>query len=76
MKKPFFIFCLMFWAFAAGAYSQIPVGGAAGAVVKAVRAAGNIKPQVVPPVPPVIPQQVSVLPKIETLSVPVPVTVV
>lgn len=75
MKKPFFIFCLMFWAFAAGAYSQIPVGGAAGAVVKAVRAAGNIKPQVVPPVPPVIPQQVSVLPKIETLSVPVPVTV-
>lgn len=75
MKKPFFIFCLMFWAFAAGAYSQIPVGGAAGAVVKAVRAAGNIKPQVVPPVPPVIPQQVSVLPKIETLSVSVPVTV-
>lgn len=68
MKKPFFIFCLMFWAFAAGAYSQYKAGKVAGAVVKAVRAAGNIKPQVVPPV---IPQQVPAFPKIDTPSVPV-----
>ena len=68
MKKPFFIFCLMFWAFAAGAYSQYKAGKVAGAVVKAVRAAGNIKPQVVPPV---IPQQVHAFPKIDTPSVPV-----
>lgn len=71
MKKPFFIFCLMFWAFAAGAYSQYLPGKAAGAVVKAVRAAGNIKPPVVPPVPPAIPQQVHAFPKIDTPSVPV-----
>lgn len=75
MKKPFFIFCLMFWAFAAGAYSQYKAGKVAGAGFKAVRAAGNIKPKVVPPVPPVIPQQVPVLPKIETPSLRVPVTV-
>ena len=61
MKKPFFIFCLMFWAFAAGAYSQYKAGKVAGAVVKAVRAAGNIKPKVVlPVVPPVVPQPVPV----------------
>lgn len=71
MKKPFFIFCLMFWAFAAGAYSQYKAGKVAGAVVKAVRAAGNIKPPVVPPVPPAIPQQVHAFPKIDTPSVPV-----
>lgn len=71
MKKPIFIFCLMFWTFAAGAYSQYKAGKVAGAVVKAVRAAGNIKPPVVPPVPPAIPQQVHAFPKIDTLSVPV-----
>lgn len=71
MKKNFFIFCLMFWAFAAGAYSQYKAGKVAGAVVKAVRAAGNIKPPVVPPVPPAIPQQVHAFPKIDTPSVPV-----
>ena len=69
--KNFFIFCLMFWAFAAGAYSQYKAGKVAGAVVKAVRAAGNIKPPVVPPVPPAIPQQVHAFPKIDTPSVPV-----
>ena len=61
----------MFWAFAAGAYSQYKAGKVAGAVVKAVRAAGNIKPPVVPPVPPAIPQQVHAFPKIDTPSVPV-----
>lgn len=71
MKKNFFIFCLMFWAFAAGAYSQYKAGKVAGAVVKAVRAAGNIKPPVVPPVPPAIPQQVHAFPKIDTPSVAV-----
>lgn len=71
MKKPFFIFCLMFWAFAAGAYSQYKAGKVAGSVVKAVRAAGNIKPPVVPSVPPAIPQQVPAFPKIDTPSVPV-----
>ena len=71
MKKNFFIFCLMFWAFAAGAYSQYKAGKVAGAVVKAVRAAGNIKPPVVPPVPPAIPQQVHAFPKIDTPSVPI-----
>ena len=71
MKKNFFIFCLMFWAFAAGAYSQYIAGKVAGAVVKAVRAAGNIKPPVVPPVPPAIPQQVHAFPKIDTPSVPI-----
>lgn len=71
MKKNFFIFCLMFWAFAAGAYSQYKAGKVAGAVVKAVRAAGNIKPPVVPPVPPAILQQVHAFPKIDTPSVPV-----
>lgn len=71
MKKPIFIFCLMFWTFAAGAYSQYKAGKVAGAVVKAVRAAGNIKPPVVPPVPPAIPQQVHAFPKIDTPSVPV-----
>lgn len=61
----------MFWTFAAGAYSQYKAGKVAGAVVKAVRAAGNIKPPVVPPVPPAIPQQVHAFPKIDTPSVPV-----
>lgn len=72
MKKPIFIFCLMFWTFAAGAYSQYLPGKAAGAVYKAVKAASNFKPPVVPPIPP---RPVPVHPKIETPSVPVPVTV-
>lgn len=72
MKKTIFIFCLMFWTFAAGAYSQYLPGKAAGAVYKAVKAASNFKPPVVPPIPP---RPVPVHPKIETPSVPVPVTV-
>ncbi len=56
MKKTIFIFCLMFWTFAAGAYSQYLPGKAAGAVYKAVKAASNFKPPVrVPRVPPSVP---------------------
>lgn len=78
MKKTFFIFCLMFWAFATGAYSQYKAGKVAGAGFKAVRAAGNIKPKVVPTIPPKpvpIPPRPVLVPKIEVPSVPVPVTV-
>lgn len=64
MKKPFFIFCLMFWTFAAGAYSQIPVGGAAGAVVKAVRYVVNFKPPVPPTPVPKVPPSVSRVPMV------------
>lgn len=78
MKKPFFIFCLMFWAFAAGAYSQYKAGIAAIAGYKAVKAASNFKPPVVPTIPPKpvpIPQIPVLVPKIEVPSVLVPVTV-
>lgn len=78
MKKPFFIFCLMFWAFAAGAYSQYLPGKAAGAVYKAVKAASNFKPPVVPTIPPkpvIVPSRPVPVPKIVVPSVPVPVTV-
>lgn len=78
MKKNFFIFCLMFWAFAAGAYSQYKAGKVAGAVYKAVKAASNFKPPVVPTIPPkpvIVPSRPDLVPKIETPSVPVPVTV-
>lgn len=78
MKKPFFIFCLMFWAFAAGAYSQYKAGIAAIAGYEAVKAASNIKPPVVPTIPPKpvpIPPRPVPVPKIEVPSVPVPVTV-
>lgn len=79
MKKPIFIFCLMFWAFAAGAYSQRKAVKAAIAGYEAVKAASNYKPPVVPPIPPkpvpIPPGPVPVLPKIETPSLRVPVTV-
>lgn len=68
MKKPFFIICLMFWAFAAGAYSQIPVGGAAGAVVKAVRYVVNFNPPVrVPRVPPSVPSVPTLVMEYDTI---------
>lgn len=78
MKKPIFIFCLMFWTFAAGAFSQIPVGGIAGAGYKAVKAASNFKPPVVPTIPPkpvIVPSRPVPVPKIVVPLVPVPVTV-
>lgn len=81
MKKTIFIFCLMFWTFATGSYSQGVSGKAAGAVYKAVKgvnAALNYKPHsvthYVPPVPPrpaLVPQKN----KIPSVSLPVPVTV-
>lgn len=78
MKKPFFIFCLMFWAFAAGAYSQGAARIAAIAGYKAVKAASNFKPPVVPTIPPkpvIVPSRPVPVPKIVVPSVPVPVTV-
>lgn len=75
MKKTIFIFCLMFWTFAAGSYSQGVEGRVAGAVYnvyKSVKAASNYKPPIVPPIPP---RPVPIPPKIEIPSVPVPVTV-
>lgn len=77
MKKTFFIFCLMFWAFAAGAYSQYKAGIAAIAGYEAVKAASNFKPPVptIPPKPVPIPPRPVPVPKIEVPSVPVPVTV-
>lgn len=78
MKKPIFIFCLMFWAFAAGAYSQGKDVKAAIAVYEAAKAASNFKPPVVPTIPPKpvpIPQIPVIVPKIETPSLRVPVTV-
>lgn len=78
MKKPIFIFCLMFWTFAAGAYSQGKDVKAAIAVYEAAKAASNFKPPVVPTIPPKpvpIPQIPVIVPKIETPSLRVPVTV-
>lgn len=87
MKKTIFIFCLMFWAFAAGAYSQGVSGKAAGAVymaAKGVNAALNYEPPIVPPnvpynvthyVPSIPPRPALVPQKIPSVSVPVPVTV-
>lgn len=74
MKKPFFIFCLMFWTFAAGAYSQRAARIGAIAAYEAVKAASNFKPPV-PPKPVIVPSRPVLVPKIETPSVPVPVTV-
>lgn len=74
MKKPIFIFCLMFWTFAAGAYSQGKAVKAARAGYEAVKAASNFKPPV-PPKPVIVPSRPVLVPKIETPSVPVPVTV-
>ena len=87
MKKPIFIFCLMFWTFAAGSYSQGVSGKAAGAVymaAKGVNAALNYEPPIVPPnvpynvthyVPSIPPRPALVPQKIPSVSVPVPVTV-
>lgn len=74
MKKPFFIFCLMFWTFAAASYSQRAARIGAIAGYKAVKAASNFKPPV-PPKPVIVPSRPVLVPKIETPSVPVPVTV-
>lgn len=68
----------MFWAFAAGAYSQRKAVKAAIAGYEAVKAASNYKPPVVPTIPPkpvIVPSRPVLVPKIETPSVPVPVTV-
>lgn len=68
----------MFWAFAAGAYSQRKAVKAAIAGYEAVKAASNYKPPVVPTIPPkpvIVPSRPDLVPKIETPSVPVPVTV-
>lgn len=87
MKKTIFIFCLMFWTFAAGSYSQGVSGKAAGAVymaAKGVNAALNYEPPIVPPnvpynvthyVPSIPPRPALVPQKIPSVSVPVPVTV-
>lgn len=74
MKKTFFIFCLMFWAFVAASYSQRAARIGAIAGYKAVKAASNFKPPV-PPKPVIVPSRPVLVPKIETPSVPVPVTV-
>lgn len=68
----------MFWTFAAGAYSQGKAVKAARAGYEAVKAASNFKPPVVPTIPPkpvIVPSRPDLVPKIETPSVPVPVTV-
>lgn len=68
----------MFWAFAAGAYSQGAARIAAIAGYKAVKAASNFKPPFVPTIPPKpvpIPQRPVPVPKIEIPSLRVPVTV-
>lgn len=87
MKKTIFIFCLMFWTFAAGSYSQGVSGKAAGAVymaAKGVNAALNYEPPIVPPnvpynvthyVPSIPPRPALVPQKIPSVSVSVPVTV-
>lgn len=68
MKKPIFIFCLMFWTFAAGAYSQYKAGKVAGAVYKAVKAASNFKPPVrVPIVPPSVPSVPTLVMEYDTI---------
>lgn len=78
MKKTIFIFCLMFWTFAAASYSQRAARIGAIAAYKAVKAASNFKPPVVPTIPPKpvpVPPGPVPVPKIVVPSVPVPVTV-
>lgn len=68
MKKPFFIFCLMFWAFAAGAYSQRKAVKAAIAGYEAVKAASNFKPPVrVPRVLPSVPSVPTLVTEYDTI---------
>lgn len=68
MKKPFFIFCLMFWAFAAGAYSQRKAVKAAIAGYEAVKAASNFKPPVrVPIVSPSVPSVPTLVMEYDTI---------
>lgn len=58
----------MFWAFAAGAYSQYLPGKAAGAVYKAVKAASNFKPPVrVPIVSPSVPSVPTLVMEYDTI---------
>ena len=68
MKKPFFIFCLMFWAFAAASYSQRAARIGAIAAYKAVKAASNFKPPVrVPIVPPSVPSVPTLVMEYDTI---------
>lgn len=68
MKKLIFIFCLMFWTFAAGAYSQRAARIGAIAAYKAVKAASNFKPPVrVPIVPPSVPSVPTLVMEYDTI---------
>lgn len=68
MKKTIFIFCLMFWAFAAGAYSQRKAVKAAIAGYEAVKAASNFKPPVrVPRVLPSVPSVPTLVMEYDTI---------
>lgn len=68
MKKPIFIFCLMFWTFAAASYSQRAARIGAIAAYKAVKAASNFKPPVrVPIVPPSVPSVPTLVMEYDTI---------
>lgn len=68
MKKPIFIFCLMFWTFAAASYSQRAVRIGAIAGYEAVKAASNFKPPVrVPIVPPSVPSVPTLVMEYDTI---------
>lgn len=68
MKKTIFIFCLMFWTFAAASYSQRAARIGAIAAYKAVKAASNFKPPVrVPIVPPSVPSVPTLVMEYDTI---------
>lgn len=68
MKKPIFIFCLMFWTFAAASYSQRAARIGAIAGYEAVKAASNFKPPVrVPIVPPSVPSVPTLVMEYDTI---------
>ena len=68
MKKTIFIFCLMFWTFAAASYSQRAARIGAIAAYKAVKAASNFKPLVrVPIVPPSVPSVPTLVMEYDTI---------
>lgn len=68
MKKTIFIFCLMFWTFAAASYSQRAARIGAIAGYKAVKAASNFKPPVrVPIVPPSVPSVPTLVMEYDTI---------
>lgn len=68
MKKTIFIFCLMFWTFAAASYSQRAARIGAIAGYKAVKAASNFKPPVrVPIVPPSVPSVSTLVMEYDTI---------